>query len=47
MNNQPNATIDTDNYLLRSVHTNSFPNILEQLGISLVVSTYQAGKLIV
>ena len=31
---------------LRSVHTNSFPPILQQLGISLVVSTYQAGKLI-
>ncbi|MDJ1183023.1 TIGR03032 family protein [Roseofilum casamattae] len=32
---------------LRSVHTNTFTNILEQLGISVVVSTYQAGKLIV
>jgi uncharacterized protein (TIGR03032 family) len=29
------------------VHTTSFPPILEQLGISLLVSTYQAGKLIV
>ncbi|MEL6927042.1 MAG: TIGR03032 family protein [Cyanobacteria bacterium J06600_6] len=32
---------------MRSVHTNNFPEILRQLGISLVVSTYQAGKLIV
>lgn len=32
---------------LRSVHTTNFPDILSQLGISLVVSTYQAGKLIV
>lgn len=32
---------------LRSVHTTNFPQILTQLGISLVVSTYQAGKLIV
>ncbi|WP_228060388.1 MULTISPECIES: TIGR03032 family protein [unclassified Coleofasciculus] len=32
---------------MRSVHTTNFPQILTQLGISLVVSTYQAGKLIV
>ncbi len=31
---------------LRSIHTTNFPNILSQLGISLVVSTYQAGKVI-
>ncbi|MEM7035132.1 MAG: TIGR03032 family protein [Chloroflexota bacterium] len=31
---------------LRSVHTSNFPDILKQLGISLVVSTYQAGKVI-
>jgi len=31
---------------LRSVHTTSFPTLLNQLGISLLVSTYQAGKLI-
>ena len=47
MNNQAEAPVNTDNYLLRSVHTNNFPNILDQLGISLVISTYQAGKLIV
>ncbi len=32
---------------LRSVHTHTLPQVLDQLGISLVVSTYQAGKLIV
>ena len=32
---------------LRSVHTQSFLQVLQQLGLSLVVSTYQAGKLIV
>lgn len=32
---------------MRSVHTSNFPDILKQLGISVVVSTYQAGKLIV
>lgn len=32
--------------LLRSVHTSNFPEILEQLGISLLVTTYQAGKLV-
>lgn len=41
---QPAATT---NEPMRSVHTNNFPNILSQLNISLVVSTYQAGKLIV
>ncbi len=30
-----------------SVHTTNFPQILNQLGLSLIVSTYQAGKLIV
>ena len=32
---------------LRSVHTSNLPAILEQLGISLLVTTYQAGKLVV
>jgi len=32
---------------LRSVHTTTFPELLNQLGISLLISTYQAGKLIV
>lgn len=32
---------------LRSVHTTNFPAILDQLRSSLVVSTYQAGKLVI
>lgn len=32
---------------LRSVYTSNLPDILKQLGISLAVSTYQAGKLII
>ena len=32
---------------LRSVHTASFPQILSQRGISLLVTTYQAGRLVV
>jgi uncharacterized protein (TIGR03032 family) len=32
---------------LRSVHTPSFAALLKQLGVSLVVSTYQAGKLVI
>ncbi|MEB3210619.1 MAG: TIGR03032 family protein, partial [Leptolyngbyaceae bacterium] len=31
---------------LRSIHTTNFPRMLEELGISLVVSTYQAGKVV-
>ena len=31
---------------LRSVHTSNFPAILDTLGVSLLVSTYQAGKLV-
>jgi uncharacterized protein (TIGR03032 family) len=32
---------------LRSVHTTSFPQVLSQLGVSLLVSTYQSGRVIV
>jgi uncharacterized protein (TIGR03032 family) len=32
---------------LRSVHTPNFPGLLRELGISLLVTTYQAGKLVV
>ncbi len=39
--------MEQKNEPLRSIHTSNFPQILNQLGISLVVSTYQAGKLIV
>src|SRR5262245_7285194 len=31
---------------LRSVHTTSLPALLEQLGLSVLLTTYQAGKLI-
>jgi len=31
---------------LRSVHTSNLPAILDQLGISILVTTYQAGKLV-
>src|SRR5215468_759335 len=31
---------------LRSKHTSNFPTLLEQLGVSVLVSTYQAGKLV-
>ena len=39
----PVAAQDT---ALRSVHTSNLPALFTQLGISLVVSTYQAGKVI-
>jgi uncharacterized protein (TIGR03032 family) len=32
---------------LRSVHTSNFPALLDQLGVSVLVSTYQAGKLVI
>ena len=32
---------------LHSVHTSNLPELFEQLQISLIVSTYQAGKAIV
>lgn len=31
---------------LRSVHTQNFPDLLKQLGITVLVSTYQAGKVV-
>jgi hypothetical protein len=31
---------------LRSVHTTTFADVLQQYGISLLVTTYQAGKLV-
>ncbi len=35
-----------DSNALRSVHTSNLPEILSRLGISLLVTTYQAGKLV-
>ena len=32
---------------LRSVHTAGFPEILAQFGISVLVTTYQAGRLVI
>ncbi|MEZ6086571.1 MAG: TIGR03032 family protein [Pirellulaceae bacterium] len=43
MNQTPESTRGEP---LRSVHTSNLPTLLEELGISLLVSTYQAGKLI-
>ncbi len=37
----------TEPLALRSIHTTNFPFLLKKLGISFVVSTYQAGKLII
>jgi uncharacterized protein (TIGR03032 family) len=42
----PAAAKDANGSALKSVHTVSFPRLLDELGISLLVSTYQAGKLI-
>jgi uncharacterized protein (TIGR03032 family) len=43
---QQAPSADPEHAPLRSVHTLSFPSILAELGISLLVSTYQAGKLV-
>lgn len=43
MTNEPTAQPQNP---LRSVYTSNLPEILKQLGISLAVSTYQAGKVI-
>lgn len=40
------ANLNPDPEPLRSVHTASFPQLLQELGCSLLVTTYQAGKLI-
>jgi len=37
---------DSETNPLRSVYTSNLPDILAQLNISLVVSTYQAGKVV-
>ena len=44
---KPNAPIDPANSPLRSVHTKSLPELLRQAASSLLVSTYQAGKLVI
>lgn len=40
------AATATDPNAFRSVHTQGFPQLLERLGSSLLVSTYQSGRLI-
>jgi uncharacterized protein (TIGR03032 family) len=42
-----NASQSEQSADLRSVHTSNLPELFDQLGISLIVSTYQAGKAIV
>src|SRR5687767_11716841 len=32
---------------LRSIHTSSFPELLTHFGVSVLVTTYQAGRLVV
>ncbi|MEW4568285.1 TIGR03032 family protein [Tautonia sp. JC769] len=46
--NDPNAPSPTSHDApLRSVHSTSVPGLLEWLGASLLVTTYQAGKLVI
>jgi hypothetical protein len=42
----PGLSAKEDPPPLRSVHTSNFSAILQDLGISLLVTTYQAGKLV-
>ncbi len=42
----PAETTDPQPNPLRSVYTSNLPEVLDQLNISLVVSTYQAGKVV-
>jgi len=46
MGSEPQST-DSTHDLLRYVHSPQLPDLIEQLGISLFVSTYQAGKIMV
>ncbi len=44
---RPATFLDSPPQLLRSVHTTTLPRLLSELGLSVLVSTYQAGKLVV
>src|ERR1700678_4147792 len=44
---EANGEAPLDAQSFTSSHTSNFPDLLRELGISLLVSTYQAGKLIV
>jgi uncharacterized protein (TIGR03032 family) len=46
MAQDPSPVIAPEPAPLRSVHTSNFAALLERLGIALVVSTYQAGKVV-
>lgn len=43
----PSVDSASDDGPLRAVHTTNFPALLRQLGASLLVTTYQAGKLVI
>ena len=47
MNQEPSDSNEVAAPPLRSVHTASCPPLMQQLGISLLVTTYQAGKLVI
>ena len=47
MTESPNPSDDPSKDPLRSVHTNTFPELLQKLGASVLVTTYQAGKLVI
>lgn len=42
----PCLSMNNDQEPLRSVHTTTFPELLRQIGASVLVTTYQAGKLV-
>jgi uncharacterized protein (TIGR03032 family) len=42
----PGLDVYEDAPILRAVHTSNFPTLLQRLGASLLVTTYQAGKLV-
>src|SRR5262249_56237908 len=46
-NAAPAEPAQTVEQVLGSVHTSNFPDILRELGGCLIVSTYQAGKLVI
>ena len=43
---EPGTPTKEDSPPLSSVHTSNFPAILQELGVSVLVTTYQAGKLV-
>ena len=47
MNPETPTPVPESSQPLRSKHTPNFPALLQQLGISVLVTTYQAGKLVV